>query len=158
MQYGPKHETPSSQKPSREKRENHVGLKIAGLNSCLYCKPCRTLNHTGGGVVFTTIHKLMPEKGEVMSEVGTRQNIVVIADEAHRSQYGFGGKVDEKAGEMSYGFASNEMYSLSAVSAQFGMSREGIRQAEARALGKLRKSPYANRLRGCYGDLGTARI
>jgi len=45
-----------------------------------------------------------------------------------------------------------------AVSAQFGMSREGIRQAEARALGKLRKSPYANRLRGCYGDLGTARI
>jgi len=31
---------------------------------------------------------------------------VVIADEAHRSQYGFGGRVNEK-GEMSYGFASN---------------------------------------------------
>jgi type I restriction enzyme R subunit len=31
----------------------------------------------------------------------------VIADEAHRSQYGFGGKVNEKTGEMSYGFASN---------------------------------------------------
>ncbi len=30
-----------------------------------------------------------------------------IADEAHRSQYGFGGKVNEKTGEMSYGFASN---------------------------------------------------
>ena len=59
---------------------------------------------------------------------------------------------------MRFGFAGNEMYSLSAVSAQFGMSREGIRQVEARALGKLRKSPYANRLRGCYGDLGTARI
>ena len=66
--------------------------------------------------------------------------------------------MDEKAGEMSYGFASNEMYSLSAVSAQFGMSRVGIRQVEARALGNLRKSPYAHRLRGCYGDLGTARI
>ena len=31
----------------------------------------------------------------------------MIADEAHRSQYGFGGKVNEKTGEMSYGFASN---------------------------------------------------
>ena len=31
---------------------------------------------------------------------------MVIADEAHRSQYGFGGRVNEK-GEMSYGFASN---------------------------------------------------
>jgi hypothetical protein len=31
----------------------------------------------------------------------------VIADEAHRSQYGFGGKVNEKTGKMSYVFASN---------------------------------------------------
>ncbi len=42
-----------------------------------------------------------------MPELGPRQNIVVIADEAHRSQYGFGGKVNEKTGKMSYGFASN---------------------------------------------------
>lgn len=41
------------------------------------------------------------------AELSGRQNIVVIADEAHRSQYGFGGKVNEKTGEMSYGFASN---------------------------------------------------
>ena len=41
---------------------------------------------------------------EVLSD---RSNIVVIADEAHRSQYGFGGKVNERTGEMSYGFASN---------------------------------------------------
>ena len=60
-----------------------------------------------GGVIFTTIHKFMPEKGEAMPELSARQNIVVIADEAHRSQYGFGGKVNEKTGEMSYGFASN---------------------------------------------------
>jgi type I restriction enzyme R subunit len=65
------------------------------------------LNRASGGVVFTTIHKFMPEKGEVMPELSARQNIVVIADEAHRSQYGFGGKVNEKTGEMSYGFASN---------------------------------------------------
>jgi type I restriction enzyme, R subunit len=65
------------------------------------------LNRASGGVVFTTIHKFMPEKGEAMPELSARQNIVVIADEAHRSQYGFSGKVNEKTGEMSYGFASN---------------------------------------------------
>ncbi len=65
------------------------------------------LNRVSGGVVFTTIHKFMPEKGETMPELSARQNIVVIADEAHRSQYGFGGKVNERTGEMSYGFASN---------------------------------------------------
>jgi len=69
------------------------------------------LNRASGGVVFTTIHKFMPPKsesgGEAMPELSARQNIVVIADEAHRSQYGFGGKVNEKTGEMSYGFASN---------------------------------------------------
>jgi type I restriction enzyme R subunit len=65
------------------------------------------LNRASGGVVFTTIHKFMPERGEAMPELSARQNIVVIADEAHRSQYGFGGRVNEKTGEMSYGFASN---------------------------------------------------
>jgi len=65
------------------------------------------LNRAAGGVVFTTIHKFMPERGEEMPELSGRQNIVVIADEAHRSQYGFGGKVNEKTGQMSYGFASN---------------------------------------------------
>ena len=65
------------------------------------------LNRASGGVVFTTIHKFAAEKGEMMPELSARQNIVVIADEAHRSQYGFGGRVNEKTGEMSYGFASN---------------------------------------------------
>ena len=75
------------------------------------------LNRASGGVVFTTIHKFMPEKGDPtsprlrgageMPELSGRANIIVIADEAHRSQYGFGGKVNEKTGAMSYGFASN---------------------------------------------------
>jgi type I restriction enzyme R subunit len=65
------------------------------------------LNRASGGVVFTTIHKFMAERGEAMPCLSTRQNIVVIADEAHRSQYGFGGKVNAQTGEMSYGFASN---------------------------------------------------
>jgi len=41
-----------------------------------------------GGVVFTTIQKFMPqEKGDRMAALSERRNIVVIADEAHRSQY-----------------------------------------------------------------------
>ncbi len=43
-----------------------------------------------GGVVFTTIQKFFPEKkGDRHPELSTRRNIVVIADEAHRSQYDF---------------------------------------------------------------------
>ncbi len=40
-----------------------------------------------GGVVFTTIQKFLPEKGTAMPCLSERRNIVVIADEAHRSQY-----------------------------------------------------------------------
>ena len=40
-----------------------------------------------GGVVFTTIQKFLPAQGETMSCLSERRNIVVIADEAHRSQY-----------------------------------------------------------------------
>ena len=40
-----------------------------------------------GGVVFTTIQKFLPEKGERLPALSDRRNIVVIADEAHRSQY-----------------------------------------------------------------------
>ena len=65
------------------------------------------LNRASGGVVFTTIQKFMPEKGEPMPMLSDRRNIVVIADEAHRSQYGFGAKVNPQTGERSYGFASN---------------------------------------------------
>jgi len=46
------------------------------------------LKVASGGVVFTTIQKFSPEtKGERMALLSDRQNIVVIADEAHRSQY-----------------------------------------------------------------------
>ncbi len=40
-----------------------------------------------GGVVFTTIQKFLPEKGERNPSLSGRRNIVVITDEAHRSQY-----------------------------------------------------------------------
>ena len=48
------------------------------------------LNVPAGGVVFTTIQKFLPEnKGETYPLLSDRKNIVVIADEAHRSQYDF---------------------------------------------------------------------
>jgi type I restriction enzyme R subunit len=46
------------------------------------------LQVASGGVVFTTIQKFMPdEKGERVEKLSGRRNIIVIADEAHRSQY-----------------------------------------------------------------------
>jgi type I restriction enzyme, R subunit len=47
------------------------------------------LKVASGGVVFTTIQKFMPPKGETYPLLSDRRNIVVIADEAHRSQYDF---------------------------------------------------------------------
>ncbi|MBW1789267.1 MAG: type I restriction endonuclease subunit R, partial [Deltaproteobacteria bacterium] len=51
----------------------------------------RELLHTGsGGVVFTTVQKFFPTEGEDQHPLlSDRRNIVVIADEAHRSQYDF---------------------------------------------------------------------
>lgn len=48
------------------------------------------LQVASGGVVFTTIQKFFPEeKGDQFPQLSDRRNIVVIADEAHRSQYDF---------------------------------------------------------------------
>lgn len=64
------------------------------------------LDRPSGGVIFTTIQKFSPEEGLLDHPVLTdRRNVVVIADEAHRSQYGFKAKVDRKTAEVSYGFA-----------------------------------------------------
>jgi type I restriction enzyme R subunit len=55
------------------------------------------LSVSSGGIVFTTIQKFQPEAGNVYDELSDRRNIVVIADEAHRTQYGFNAKtVDDK--------------------------------------------------------------
>ena len=55
------------------------------------------LKVASGGVIFTTIQKFSPEEGNVYEILSERENIVVIADEAHRTQYGFKAKtVDEK--------------------------------------------------------------
>lgn len=61
----------------------------------------RLLDRASGGVIFTTLQKF----GEVDAPLTARRNVVVIADEAHRSQYGLKAKLDAKTGVVSYGFA-----------------------------------------------------
>jgi type I restriction enzyme R subunit len=71
------------------------------------------LKVASGGVIFTTIQKFQPEEGNVYETLSERENIVVIADEAHRTQYGFKAKtIDDKDGsgnvvgkKIVYGFA-----------------------------------------------------
>ncbi|MEF2900296.1 MAG: type I restriction endonuclease subunit R [Terrisporobacter sp.] len=54
-----------------------------------------------GGVVFSTIQKFEEETG-LLSD---RKNIIVMVDEAHRTQYNLDGKLDINTGEIKYGYA-----------------------------------------------------
>jgi type I restriction enzyme R subunit len=63
-------------------------------------------NRPSGGIIFTTIQKFTTEAGEdLFPALSERHNIVVICDEAHRTQYGFKGRFDTKTGEIKYGLA-----------------------------------------------------
>lgn len=73
------------------------------------------LKVASGGIVFATIQKFVPEAGKtVYDQLSDRRNIIVIADEAHRTQYGFEAKlvdvIDKESKEVigkrvAYGFA-----------------------------------------------------
>ena len=73
------------------------------------------LKVASGGIVFTTIQKFLPDEGRAeYDRLSDRNNIVVIADEAHRTQYGFDAKLlDERDKDtrevtgkrIAYGFA-----------------------------------------------------
>lgn len=74
------------------------------------------LKVAGGGIIFTTIQKFFPDDEEILyPELSKRKNIIVIADEAHRTQYGFQAKIqyikDKKGKEIGskivYGFAKH---------------------------------------------------
>ena len=57
----------------------------------------KLLSVASGGVIFTTIQKFHPIDGNVYETLTNRKNVVVIADEAHRTQYGFQAKtIDDK--------------------------------------------------------------
>ncbi len=63
-------------------------------------------NRASGGMIFTTLQKFSPAADETdFPALTDRANVVVIADEAHRSQYGFKARVASKTGEIAYGFA-----------------------------------------------------
>ncbi len=97
---------------------------FAGAKQLLRQEPVQALSRdhlkellkvASGGIVFTTIQKFLPsDGGNVYDELSDRKNIVVIADEAHRTQYGFEAEVrdvvDSKSKEVlgqriAYGFA-----------------------------------------------------
>jgi type I restriction enzyme R subunit len=62
------------------------------------------LDREVGGVVFSTIQKFRPEVGDVFPQITDRSNVIVMVDEAHRTQYGFDAKVT-KDGEVRHGLA-----------------------------------------------------
>lgn len=60
-------------------------------------------NRPSGGIVFATIQKFMPgEDEDTFPVLSDRRNIVVIADEAHRTQYGFEAKLKTKGDKATY--------------------------------------------------------
>jgi len=64
------------------------------------------LQRESGGVIFSTVQKFFPEKEEESHPLlSDRHNIVFIADEAHRSHYGFKPHIDKRTGYIRYGFA-----------------------------------------------------
>jgi type I restriction enzyme R subunit len=66
------------------------------------------MNRPSGGIIFTTIQKFGLDADEDKFPVLTdRHNIVVIADEAHRTQYGFKAKIDGESGAIKYGLAKS---------------------------------------------------
>ncbi len=64
------------------------------------------LKTSGGGIIFTTIQKFLPENDEEYPQLSDRKNIIVIADEAHRSHYSFEKSLTKK-GKLVEGFANH---------------------------------------------------
>ena len=99
----------------RNDLDDQLFATFAGCHDLLRQKPVQAddrhavhdlLQVASGGVVFTTLQKFAPDPGETYPKLSNRRNIVVIADEAHRSQYGHYAKAT-KAGVISYGFSKH---------------------------------------------------
>lgn len=102
----------------RNDLDDQLFTTFSSCRELLRCSPVQTesraklreqLNQKdSGGIIFSTIQKFAPETGESsMSVLTDRSNVIVMADEAHRSQYGFKASVSkkDKDGKLSYGFA-----------------------------------------------------
>lgn len=79
--------------------------------ACVETRPdlrAKLANRPSGGIIFTTIQKFAPmEDEDAFPLLSDRKNIVVICDEAHRSQYGFNARMqgDESLTSVRYGHA-----------------------------------------------------
>ena len=62
------------------------------------------LDRDVGGVIFSTIQKFRPDTGSTFPEVTDRSNVIVLVDEAHRTQYGFDARIT-KEGNVKHGLA-----------------------------------------------------
>lgn len=66
----------------------------------------KLLDRQAGGIIFTTIQKFSLEDTEDTVPVLTnRRNVIVLADEAHRSQYGLKARIRESDAQLVYGYA-----------------------------------------------------
>lgn len=63
-----------------------------------------SLKVSSGGIFFTTIQKFLDKEAPEFELLSTRENIIVVADEAHRTHYGFRGKFNKEQ-KLRYGFA-----------------------------------------------------
>ncbi|MGV8168817.1 MAG: type I restriction endonuclease subunit R [Candidatus Nanoarchaeia archaeon] len=88
--------------------KSHELLRQKPVHADKRAKLKELLSVSSGGVVFTTIQKFSPEENkDKYPLLSDRSNIIVIADEAHRTQYGFKAKVvtNEDEATIKYGFA-----------------------------------------------------
>lgn len=72
----------------------------------------KLLKVASGGVIFTTMQKFLPETGNVYETLTERNNVIVIADEAHRTQYGFKAKTVDIRNEADEVIGSEVRYGL----------------------------------------------
>jgi len=62
-----------------------------------------SLKVSSGGIIFTTIQKFLAKDSSTFEQLSTRDNIIVVTDEAHRTQYGFKAKLQKNV--LKYGLA-----------------------------------------------------
>lgn len=68
----------------------------------------KLVNRPSGGVIFTTIQKFSPfDEEDSFPVLSDRENIVVICDEAHRTQYGIMARMKTDSGALQYGYAKH---------------------------------------------------
>lgn len=107
-------------------------------------------NRPSGGIIFATIQKFMPGEDEDLFPVlSERRNIVVVADEAHRTQYGFEAKLKSKAALLQGGKSPAQALTTSgeatALTADFAPPSYEVHPSQAQRL--IYQAGYAQHLR-----------